>query len=201
MTDTFSVPEATSRISRSDQVADAALEVLAERGGRGLTHRAVDQEAGLPEGSTSNLFRTRDALVIAALDRHVERETEVISAVRSSWPGEELTVAQVAALLSETVDQISTPPMLTLAAARFELYLEVCRRPELSERLRKVRRGYVELVADLLRSAGIDPARQHATAVLALTEGMTVDLLFHPGSALTPAHREKYISNFLEALS
>ena len=38
----------------------------AERGGlRGLTHRAVDREAGLPEGSCSAYLRTRQALVLA----------------------------------------------------------------------------------------------------------------------------------------
>jgi hypothetical protein len=32
-----------------------------------LTHRAVDREAGLAEGSTSNYFGTREALLTAAL--------------------------------------------------------------------------------------------------------------------------------------
>ncbi len=44
--------------SRADLVADAALALLAERGMCGLTHRAVDEAAGLPQGSTSNVART-----------------------------------------------------------------------------------------------------------------------------------------------
>ena len=43
----------------------AALHVVAEHGLRGLTHRAVDREAGLPEGSCSAYLRTRKALVLA----------------------------------------------------------------------------------------------------------------------------------------
>jgi Tetracyclin repressor-like, C-terminal domain len=50
-------------------VADAAIAVLADHGGRGLTHRAVDQAAGLPSGTTSNYARTREALLTLALTR------------------------------------------------------------------------------------------------------------------------------------
>lgn len=56
---------------------DAAIEVLAEGGMRRLTHRAVDERAGLPAGATSNVCRTRAALVGAVLGRVVERELEV----------------------------------------------------------------------------------------------------------------------------
>lgn len=55
--------------SRRDALADAAIAVLANKGGRGLTHRAVDSAAGLPEGSTSYYFRTRQALLTAVVQR------------------------------------------------------------------------------------------------------------------------------------
>ncbi|MFF0312628.1 TetR/AcrR family transcriptional regulator [Streptosporangium sp. NPDC004379] len=58
-------------------VAEAAITLLAERGMRGLTHRAVDEEAGLPPGSTSNLARTRSALLELALERLAEIEGAV----------------------------------------------------------------------------------------------------------------------------
>jgi AcrR family transcriptional regulator len=50
---------------RRERVLDAAIAVLGADGPRGLTHRAVDAEAGLPTGSTSNYFRSRAALVEA----------------------------------------------------------------------------------------------------------------------------------------
>ena len=53
-------------------MADAAIAVLADHGGRGLTHRAVDQAAGLPPGTTSNYARTREALLTLALTRIAE---------------------------------------------------------------------------------------------------------------------------------
>ncbi|MBL0781565.1 TetR family transcriptional regulator, partial [Streptomyces albidoflavus] len=60
---------------RADRIADAALALLAERGLRGLTHRAVDEAAGLPQGSTSNHARTRLALLRTVVRRQAERES------------------------------------------------------------------------------------------------------------------------------
>ncbi|RBP66121.1 hypothetical protein DFO66_10364 [Brevibacterium sanguinis] len=56
-------------ISRRDVVTDSAIAVVAEQGVRGLTHRAVDALAGLPVGSTSNVYRTRDALITGIMER------------------------------------------------------------------------------------------------------------------------------------
>ncbi|HEY5787928.1 MAG TPA: TetR family transcriptional regulator, partial [Microlunatus sp.] len=45
--------------SRREILLDAAIRVLGERGIKALTHRAVDVEAGLGVGSTTNYFPTR----------------------------------------------------------------------------------------------------------------------------------------------
>lgn len=49
--------------TRRDQIAEAGIRVIANRGVRALTHRAVDGEAGLPPGSTSYYAPTRRALI------------------------------------------------------------------------------------------------------------------------------------------
>nr|WP_307851026.1 TetR/AcrR family transcriptional regulator [Streptomyces sp. PvR006] len=46
---------------------------------RGLTHRAVDERAGLPQGSTSNHARTRQALLETAVRRQVQLESRVLT--------------------------------------------------------------------------------------------------------------------------
>ena len=53
---------------------DAGIRCPGEQGVRAVTHRAVDAAAGLPAGSTSNHFRTRDALFDALVVRISERE-------------------------------------------------------------------------------------------------------------------------------
>ncbi|MER5962292.1 TetR/AcrR family transcriptional regulator [Streptomyces sp. NPDC002057] len=65
--------------SRAQRIGDAALDLLVERGMRGLTHRAVDERAGLPQGSTSNHARTRQALLETAVRRQVELEARVLT--------------------------------------------------------------------------------------------------------------------------
>ena len=63
---------------RRDDLLDAAICLLGERGTHALTHRAVDAAAGLPAGSASNYFRTRDALLNAVVERFAARE-------RANW--------------------------------------------------------------------------------------------------------------------
>ena len=53
-------------------IADAAISTIARNGMRGLTHRAVDRAAGLPQGSASYYFRTRQALLQATVERLAE---------------------------------------------------------------------------------------------------------------------------------
>ena len=43
---------------RRTQILDAAVDILADIGVGGVTHRQVDARAGLPPGTTSNYFRT-----------------------------------------------------------------------------------------------------------------------------------------------
>src|SRR6478736_3566421 len=58
---------------RRRSLADAGLGVLAREGSRGLTHRAIDEAAGAPTGTTSNYFRSREALIAGLVERIGER--------------------------------------------------------------------------------------------------------------------------------
>ncbi|GAA1823819.1 TetR/AcrR family transcriptional regulator [Agromyces salentinus] len=55
---------------RRQRLLDAAVEVIAVEGGRGLTFGAVDRAAGVPAGTASNYFASRDQL-LAELAEHV----------------------------------------------------------------------------------------------------------------------------------
>ena len=68
------VPKLPLGEDRQDAIADAAIHLVATRGLRGLTHRAVDAEAGLPPGSTSYYLRTRNALLTACVQRMLGRD-------------------------------------------------------------------------------------------------------------------------------
>ncbi len=60
---------------RRRDLCDAAIDVLGNFGSRGLTHAKVDQRAGLPAGTTSYNFRTRDALLLGIAERLDEHDT------------------------------------------------------------------------------------------------------------------------------
>src|SRR4051794_30664127 len=62
-------PDRSDRPDRLVLIGDTAIRLLVERGMRGLTHRAVDESAGIPAGSTSYYARTRAALLELALAR------------------------------------------------------------------------------------------------------------------------------------
>ena len=89
---------------RRRQILAAATTVLAQQGNRGLTHRAVDREAGLSEGSSSAYFRTRDALLRALGDVVADRlaaDVAALGARLASCPGDhERAVAEVSRLFS-----------------------------------------------------------------------------------------------------
>ncbi|VBA44564.1 hypothetical protein LAUMK13_05083 [Mycobacterium innocens] len=57
---------------RRTQTLDVAIGILAGEGIGGLTHRQVDERAGLPAGTTSNYFWTRQALLEANAARTVD---------------------------------------------------------------------------------------------------------------------------------
>ncbi|HET6737339.1 MAG TPA: TetR family transcriptional regulator, partial [Kribbella sp.] len=105
---------------RQDAIADAAIHLVATRGLRGLTHRAVDTEAGLPPGSTSYYLRTRNALLTACVARMLARD--VAGMPPSGTDPLELMVAMTTGLAENRPDDL---------VARYELSLEASRRPEL----------------------------------------------------------------------
>jgi AcrR family transcriptional regulator len=182
-TDVVTTVQAEARDRRA-VIADAALEVLEAEGGRGLTHRAVDRQAGLPEGSTSNYFQTREALLTAALRRVVELERPAVRAMEALVPGGPYAPAEAAELLAEHFQAWLGPEYARLAIARHELLLEARRRPQFQLALDEVHRQYLSLAEGLMPVAGCRQPRAHAPQLLAILDGLIVQNLFQPAGAL-----------------
>ncbi|GAA1724016.1 TetR/AcrR family transcriptional regulator [Aeromicrobium alkaliterrae] len=121
--------------SRRDELADAAIAVLAREGSRGLTHRAVDREADVPTGTASNYFRSRAELLEGLLQRIVERLTpspEVLAELTALPPGRESFTRH----LRDIVRRLLADRDVTLAW--FEMRLEAARRPEVATLMQEV---------------------------------------------------------------
>jgi DNA-binding transcriptional regulator YbjK len=169
---------------RRELIADAAIAVLEAEGGRGLTHRAVDRRAGLPQGSTSNYFATREALLTAALHRLVELERPAVRQMEALLPGGPYEPHEGAELVTELLRSWLAPEHTGRAVARYELFLEARRRPAFQAALDEVRREYLLLAEQLLPAAGCADPRRHAPQLLALLDGLIANQLLNPATAL-----------------
>lgn len=123
--------------ARRAALLDAAIEVLAREGARGLTFRAVDAEARVPAGTASNYFGNRDDLLTQVAHRFYERlepDADLLASVRTGPRDRD----HVAELMHGIVDRVSAFRSGFLAL--LELRLESTRRPELrrllTERIR-----------------------------------------------------------------
>jgi DNA-binding transcriptional regulator YbjK len=188
----------TAPRDRRALIADAALEVLEADGGRGLTHRAVDRRARLPEGSTSNYFQTREALLTAALERVVELERPAVQAMEALVPGGPYAPRQAAELLAEHFKAWLEPEHAHLEIARHELLLEARRRPTFQLALDEVQRRYVALAEEMMPVAGCRNPRAHAPQLLAILDGLIVQNLFQPAGALDAEHVVDLFERFFE---
>lgn len=130
----------TTNQERRAALSDAGLRVLAREGPRGLTHRAVDKEAGCPMGTTSNYHRSRDTLLSALADRIYERlapSPDVLANPQAKPP----SVAAFVEYVHDIVRRAQAAPELYLAL--LELRLEARRNPQLGPRLAAtLHRGY-----------------------------------------------------------
>lgn len=101
-----------------DRALDAAIELLSEEGIRSLTHLRVDRRAGLPKGSSSNAFRTREALLVGVCEAMVASEAGPVAALRGAKSADELSAALVE-LFEEMVG-----PGRRVTSARLALLVE-----------------------------------------------------------------------------
>jgi hypothetical protein len=134
---------------------------------RGLTHRAVDEAAGLPQGSTSHDARTRQALLEAAVRHQMEREAAVLT------PGEMLVPEGGTERLA---DALALHRYLTrhreLLVSRYELALEATRRPELREFHDAAGSQLREPLNALMAAAGSPEPERHALSLMVWCEGL-----------------------------
>jgi len=178
--------------------------VLADHGGRGLTHRAVDQAAGLPPGTTSNYARTREALLTLALTRIAELDATEgaaglygsgISGGGESGGGEsgggESGGGESGGELAEGLAwmlhrMITDDGTRRRVRARFELALEATRRPELRAAYDEMGRRFRAEAARLLAASGSAEPERDAWTLIAWLEGTAFYTLAGAGTTAAP---------------
>ena len=183
------------RSPRLRQLLDAALHVIADDGLRGLTHRAVDRRAGLPEGSCSAYLRTRQALqgalteyVADSLLADVDRLAERIRACGVNDDDEGVRAALD--LFLHWLDQRE------LLVARLELTMAATRDADLAAILADHRARLIGLVAGIMAATGKEHSTARAEALVASYDGILLAALLKPAT-----ERAAFLTRSLELLS
>ncbi|GCD20142.1 TetR family transcriptional regulator [Cellulomonas algicola] len=177
-------------------LTDAAIQVVAGAGMRGLTHRAVDAQAGVPTGTTSVHFRTRRALVEAVVQRLADLDQAELADQGLRFVGSGGESADLAgALQPDHVDAFAAQVAVVLDAwlstgrtrtlVRYACLLEATHHPELRTVLAHGV-GFRVQARELLARAGMPDAERRGDALVAFLDGLVFDRLIGAGSLSGP---------------
>jgi AcrR family transcriptional regulator len=172
--------------SRRELILDAAITVLGGSGMHGLTHRNVDAAAGLPAGSTSNLFRTRDALLNAVVERFADRERanfEEFAARMIPTTPQELADAMVAFVKD------ATGPNRSLTLARYAILVEAAVDPSLRAQLLRTGARVNTWFMNWLRVVGSTTPELDAPIIMNYGTGLVLHELAVPDPAFDPSEQ------------
>jgi DNA-binding transcriptional regulator YbjK len=188
----------TSQIRRNALLA-AAVEVAAERGTGGVTHRSVTERAGVPLATVSYFFASIDDLATEALHVFTRTRTAELLALAATLEEQGRAPDEIAAAFAAA----GAGAGRSWTLAQFEAYLHAARvatfRPAVAEAV-----AAFETVAEVaLRAAGVADPGPLATAFVALADGVALRDLALPGSvapdALHRAFRALYLGSILDA--
>jgi len=147
-----------------DALLEATVRVVARKGLRGLTFRAVADEAGVNNTLIAHYFKTRDGLLAATLEWAADRS------IGAADLSEYATDAD--AFRDHLVNNVLGEPDIELF--QFEMILESTRRPELQAPVRELYRRYVAALAAGRATLGADDNPGLNLAMFAALDGLTL---------------------------
>lgn len=177
---------------RRRDLADAAIALLASSGVHGLTHRAAESAAGLPPGTASNYFRSREALLIAAAERVMELHYADTDRTAQQYQGtaahrDSQRLGSAPPGKAEQVVDLLAGSLLAAATthrdrylAIFELLLEARRRPALAATLVTLQEDATLFTAGLHARLSLPIPASAVPALIALYGGALFTLLTAP---------------------
>jgi AcrR family transcriptional regulator len=172
---------------RRAELADAAIALLAESGVHGVTHRAVEKRAGLPVGTASNYFRSREALLVAVAERvgelHYADMDRTAEAYRPTSPR---TRDRAVDLIARSLFEAATTYRDRYLAI-FELRLESLRRPALADALTALLHRSVSFTTGHHATLDLDIPPEAVPTLVILYGGALFTLVSGPPNQVTPA--------------
>lgn len=178
-----SLPQAEQR-RRS--ILEAALRVVAEGGVEAVTHRRVAAEAGVPLGSTTYYFASREDLLRAAFRHHA---AAVLRQLGTLGEGMRLrTAPDVVAFLVELAErELADRDGLVI---EYELIVRAARDPELAREVKAYERSLASRLGEVLEHLGVTPALEAARSLIALVRAFELECLTDPPSDASALRRQ-----------
>lgn len=160
----------------------AALELIQEDGLQAVTHRTVEERAGVARGSTRYHFGSREALLEAVLGYVAELDLATIARAVEAVGGPDGLAALDAAGQNRAMQAMAAAMLEApeLSLARFELYLYAARRPALAGAMARWREAFVALGAPHLTAAGSGNGAAAARLIAASMDGVLLHALSCP---------------------
>jgi DNA-binding transcriptional regulator YbjK len=157
------------------RLLDAALAVVDSDGIRGLTHRRLEDEAGLARGSARYHLGTNDQIIAATLEHAAVRDLRMTEAALArlgldALAGSKASIPRMAAVMTATF--LENPGAIR---ARIELLLEATRRPSVKAEAQRWRAHFVDTTELGLTAAGLDDPHTAALLLVAILDGLTLD--------------------------
>lgn len=156
--------------SGRDALIEATISVVAKKGMRGLTFRAVAEEADVNNSLVAHHFGNRDGLIEAAFNRSIE------GSIHDSGLG---TFAESKEIFTETLlSLLNTEAEQKNEVFQYEMLLESRRNPELSPKVLELYRSFTTTLTESLAVAengNRNPAR--AGYVFAALDGLVLQRL------------------------
>lgn len=140
----------------------AAVRVVATKGLRHLTYRAVAQEAGVTHGLVTHHFGSRDALIESALQYSLDHSVPGMTTAPGS--------GRIDALFEGLAQLVADDP--DTQAFQYELALESRRRPELQPAMRALYDSYRQALREEFNHCGIDSDEPLVQLVFAALDGL-----------------------------
>lgn len=188
-----------SRVRRRDEIATAAIEVLATRGLRGLTHRAVDAAAGLGPGSVNYHAPTRSRLLHLALAQLFVRDFEVAGATFGSLVDvKPLTVDAVVCRIIDFVDAMTSGDAVKRVIARHIMLGEAQHDDEIRSLFDSQRAAFVTYTQWIVAALNSEDPPSDAETLVVMIEGL-VQRQVLIGSRLSPSFTEQMLRKIVVA--
>lgn len=155
--------------TRKDELAAAAVTVLAEKGSRGLTHRAVDAAAGLKPGAVNYHAPSRTQLLTMALREVFLRDMDTAT---KHFSLEEWSHRAVVDAVVGFVTDMCSEANRARVIARHHLQGESLTHPELRDAFDVQLAAFVQLVRDGRAAAGAPPSTAAAELFAMSVDGL-----------------------------